>query len=654
MKVKENKPSDLKRDDEVQFWERQLKLSEEKLKEKAGDMKAKGSNTQGWKSLIAFYKGDQWRGGQGGKKGTFDRITANQAKSNIDSIRPQLYFQNPRIKISLKNPSIAKQDIPEIDPRTGMPAMQAGPPNPMTGQPTPVPVIRIPKGTPIATVGGQVVNAQEQCELIEAIDNYTFTETRAKTKIKRVINDALILNYGCAKWEWVVETEEDEETDAEGRPTGNKIEKVSRQYAQLSRVKPWCIIWDSELDEFDIESANWIAEIKYLSKEDIQADKSLTGTDDLPEPSYYMDSDYAIGDADNPEDCARYKVYEIHDLKHGELMIWIEGSDKINRKESPSPYKNVEGSIYTVLGFDDVPDESFPIGIIDQIKSKAEAYNKTLSYMVNHIGRFNRKYKALKGAMDEAELEKWERGEDGVTVTVKDMNMGPEPISDAAINPDVYNVAGLLKREITEDVGVSAYNRSGREPGVDTAFEANLIQGGADIKIQEKRDTVREFCIRLIKKLNQILRDNADTPTIVKIAGEKGEQWIEWTNEDIQGEFIEDVDIYSSMPFSEEVEKKQAMEMLSLTAADPFFNPFKVRRQIVRVFKWPEDLLYSEQEYAAMQQQQMQQQAAMQQSQENQRQQSQNIRPTKGPPGSTVRNGPDQKAAIAGQARNRQ
>jgi len=656
MEVKAIKPSDLKKDEEVETWERRLKLSEDKLKEKSGDMHNRQTSTQGWKQLLNFVKGNQWREGQGGKKKTFDRITANQAKSNIDSIRPQLYFQNPRIKISIKNPMLASQDIPEMQttPMGPMPVMQQGPPDPMTGQPKPVPVLRIKKGDPVAIVGGQTVDARQQCELMEAVDNYTFVETRAKTKIKRIINDALILPYGVAKWEWIVETEESDELDKSGKPTGNKIEKVVRQYAELNRVKPWCFIWDSELDEFDIENSPWVAEIKYLSEEEIREDKSLGNVDELPEPSYYVDNDYTVGNQQDIEEFARYKVFEIHDLKHGEFLVWIEGSEKINRKESPSPYRNVEGSIYTVLGFDDVPDESFPLSIIDQVKSKAEAYNKVLSYMVNHVARFNRKYKQLKGTMDEAELEKWERGEDGVTVTVKDMNAGPEPINDANINPDVYKVAGILKSEITEDIGVSAYQRSGREPGVDTAFEANLIQGGADIKIQEKRDTVKEFCVRIIKKLNQILKDNADTPTIIKIAGEMGERWVKWTNEDIKGEFIEDVDIYSSMPFSEEVEKKQAMEMYSLAAVDPFFNPFKVRQQVVRVFKWPDDLLYSQEEYAQIQQEQ-QKQAAEQQAQiENQKQQSRNIRPSKGPESSTVRNNADQKAAISGQARNLQ
>lgn len=651
MKIDSERPSDLAKDDEVEYWERQVSLAEEKLKDKGGDIRNQASSAaSGWRGLINFYKGQQWNRGQGGKEKTFDRITANQAKSNIDSIRPQLYFQNPRIKIDLKNPEIAPQDIPQID-ATGMPVMQMTPAGPQ-------PVIQIRKGEPIARIGRQTVNAQEQAELIEAIDNYYFIETNAKPKIRRIINDALILPYGVAKWEWIVETTETEEIDKAGNPTGKKTESVSRQYAQLYRIKPWCFIWDSELEEFNLNEARWVAEIKFLSKEELQTDKLLSHTDDgdLPDATYYVDASLHSS-RDKKEEFARYKVFEIHDLEHNEFMIWIEGSKKINRKESPSLYSMVEGSIYTVLGFDDVPDDSFPESIIGQIQSKAQAYNKVISYAVNHVSRFNRKYKMIDKCMNEAEEEKWERGEDGTTVKVKDMGMGPEPITDAPVQADLYNVGNILKREITEDIGVTAYNRGGREPGVDTAFEANLIQGGADIKVQEKRDIVRQFVRDIIRKLNQILKEYADQSMVVKIVGARGERWIQWSAEDIKGEFIENVDIYSTLPFSEEVEKKQAMEMYSLAAADPYFHPFKVRQQVIRTMKWPEDLLYSEDEFnqrMAQQQAQAQQQAALQ---ENQKQQSRTMRPTQGPRSQSqnqVKRGPDMRAGVAGPARNYQ
>ena len=644
------------KDTEVQYWERRLNLAERKLKDKGGDMKRGADGTRGWRGLINFYQGQQWRPGMAGKDKTFDRITANQAKSNIDSIRPQLYFQNPRIHIALKNPQLAESDIPEVQmtPMGPQPVMQPGPTDPMTGQPTPVPVIRIPKGTPIATVNGQVVDAQEQIDLLTAVDNYYFEETNAKVKIKRVVNDALILPYGVAKWEWVVEIDKEEETDpATGEPTGKKVEKVSRQYAKLTRIKPWCFIWDTELDEFDISEAAWVAEIKYVTKEELEGDEQLDISDmHLPDPTYYIDDfDHNYRrTSDRDSDMGRYKLYEIHDLRRGEFLVWLEGSPKINRHDTPSPYAMVEGSIYTALGFDETPDDSFPLSQIDQIKSKAEAYNKIRSYQVNHVARFNRKYKRLKGAMDEPELEKWERGEDGTCIEVKDMNMGPEPIKDAEINVDSYKVADDLKNEMREDIGVTAMMKGTRETGVDTAFEANLIQGGSDIKIQEKRDTVRNFCKDLLRKLNQILKEYADTPTIVEIAGQKGKKWVSWTNNDIKGEFLEDVDIYSTLPYSEDVDKKQAMEMYSLAGADPMFDGYKVRQQLVRVFKWPDDVLLSEQDFQARMMAQQQQASMQQAQQENQKQQSRSIRPTEG----QVRRGPDMQAGIMGAARNAQ
>ena len=610
----------------VTLWRRRLKLSEDKLKEKGGDIK------QGdWRDLIRFFEGDQWRPDKKSEQ-KFHRVTANQAKSNIDAIRPQLYFQNPRVRIQIKNPSLAEVDIPEVDPATGQPVLQPGPMGP-------VPVIRIPRGTPVAQIGGQQVNAQEQVDLLESIDNYYLEEMGAKATIRRVLNDALVLPYGVCRLEWVVEMEK---VEGEG---GRVTEKVTAQYPRLERVKPWCFLWDSELDEFNLDRAKWVAEIKLLSRAEIDADELLkVDWDEVDSPGYYIDDEYAGDDPSRvPEDVKRYKLYEIHDLEREAFMVWLEGSPKLNRLDEPSHYKAVEGSIYTVLGFDETIDDSFPLSIPAQIKSEAEAYNYLLSYQTNHAARFNRKYKIVTGTMRPEEKEKLELGADGTIIEVESQNTGPDPIADAQISPDVYNVGSILKREITEKIGVTAYGRGTRETGVDTAFEANLIQGGADVKVQEKRDTVREFLKKVVRKLNQILKSYADTATVTQIVGPKGNRWVKWTNQDIQGEFLEDVDIYNSLPYAKETEKKQWMELLSLANGNPFVNQRRLWMKVFRAFDESEELLNTPQE----QQEMMMQQQQMQAMEEQKKQQSRTIRPSEG----QTKRAPDMMAGIMGEAR---
>jgi hypothetical protein len=632
-------------DSRVTFWKRRLELAEKKLYKKGGNLKESDASAVeegriAWKSLIDFYEGKQWEKGQGGEPQTFHRITANLAKSNIDAIRPQLYFQNPKTKITIENPQLAPQPIPEMNPATGQPVI-----DPQTGQPT----IRIPAGTPVAKVGGQLVNAQDQIELLESIDNHHLDKMRVKAYVRRIINDALTIPYGVSKLEWCVEMAETEEVDEQGQPTGNTTETVAYQYPKFSRIKPWCFLWDVELDEFDLFQAKWVAEIKYMSQSEIENDPQLdVDFGEIGDPDYFVDEeeiDYS-SDELRREDSGRYKLYEIHDLVNKNFYVLVEGAEKMARTEEPSGYDMVDGSIYTVLGFDEDIDDSFPLPFIEQIQSKAQAYNLIRSAQVNHVFRFNRKYKMRKGNMDKDAINQWQHGADGTTVEVDDMTAGPDPIVDAALTPDSYAIADVLKRETTEDLGVSAYQRSGREPGVDTAFEASLIQGGTDIKAQEKRDIVREFMRLNVRKLNQILKVYSDKKQAIQVAGLKGSKWVEWSAEDIQGEFLEDVDIYSSMPFTEEIEKKQTMEMYSLTAADPYIDPLKLRQTVFRRMKWPEDILLTE---AEVMQRQQAEEARQQQiaAQESQAQQSRTIRPTEG----EVQRKPDMQAAIIGGAR---
>lgn len=587
--------------DLVQAFKRQIQLAEKRLIDNGADIKNGGR----WKQYIEVFQGNQWRPGMGGSAKNWHRITSNLIKANIDSLRPQLYFQNPKVSVQLKNPYTAPEDIPEVtyqlDPATGklseVPVMETAV-DPQTGQPVSKPKVKFPKGTPLAQIDGEWVDAQEQVDLIEAVDNYYLGEMGAKRKVRKIINDALVLPYGIGKLCWQIEVDEEKQPVVDdGTETTKKVtvSRITRQGPMLERIEPWCFIFDPELNELDFSKARWVGEIKYMSREELEADPQLENLKDLGDPKYSIEGAEGMAFEEGvPDDMKRYKVYEIHDLKNSKLIVWVDGAKDFQRYED-NPYSVVEESVYTPLCFDETVDSPFVTPLPEQLRSKQEAYNFTLSYQLNHIARFNRKYRVRKG-FNTDEREKLEKGADGTVIEVEDMSEGPVPIEDAPISSDIYNVQRILKGEMTEEAGVSAMNRARREPGVDTAHEAQLIQSGADIKVDEKRDIVREFMRSVVRKLNQILRVYVDEDTAIRISGPRGVHWRSWSREDIQGEFIEDVDIYSGMPFSREVEKRQAMEMFSLIQQDQFFDPYEVRAELRRKMDWPEKILRSPEE----------------------------------------------------------
>jgi len=610
---------------EVELWQKRLELSEAKLKKAGTTVKGKGD----WETYINLYRGLHWKKGEGGSAGTWHRITSNLVKSNIDALRPQLFFNNPKVKIKLKNPQITPTEIPQPDGSV------------------------IPPGAAVATINGKLVDASLQVELLEAIDNYYLGEMSVKSTMRRIINDALVLPYGVGKLEWTYEMEEIEVVvsvnEKTGKETTEKREVVLWQKPSFIRIKPWQFLWDAETDEFDIDSSRWVAEVKFLSKTEMEADPFMENLKDLGKAEFEVTGgvDGMFNGEETPEQFKRWKVYEIHDLKNDRLIVWVSGSEKFQQNR-PHPYSEVEGSVYIALGFNLDINSAFPLALPAQIASKVKARNWILSYMTNHIARFNRKYKMLVNTADPAEKERFERGDDGTIIEVSNMGGGPEPIKDAPVTVDMYNLEAILKTEVTEEIGVSAFQRAGREPGVETATEANKIQAGADVKTEEKRDIVKDFMISLVRKMNQILKVYVDEPIATEILGQQGTQWIEWSKADIQGEFIEDVDIYSGMPFSVLEDRRQALEMFSLTQADPIFDAIEVRKELVRRMGWNERLIKSpeqvqaEQEQAAAQEQQLAQEEAQSST-------ASNIRPSTGA-GERAQQGPDFLASLLGQA----
>jgi len=324
----------------VDFWKKRIEMAEQKLKDKGVDVKGKGE----WEEYTRLYRGEHWSGGEGGEEGTFHRITSNLVKSNIDALRPQLFFQNPKVKIKLKNPDITPQEIPQEDGSV------------------------IPAGTAVAKVGDQLVDASMQVALLEAIDNYYLTEMNVKKTMRRIINDALVLPYGVGKLEWIIKTEKvevvvsvDEKT---GKETTEEREVVLWQKPKFSRIKSWQFLWDAELDEFDIDTAKWVCEVKFMGTAEMKADPFMKNLDKLGKPEFELSvkGQEVTASDETPEQFKRWKVYEIHDLVNDKLIVWVSGSDKFQRDDD-HPYSEVEGSVYLVLGFSEDIDSAFPLAL---------------------------------------------------------------------------------------------------------------------------------------------------------------------------------------------------------------------------------------------------------------------------------------------------
>jgi hypothetical protein len=152
-----------------------------------------------------------------------------------------------------------------------------------------------------------------------------------------------------------------------------------------------------------------------------------------------------------------------------------------------------------------------------------------------------------------------------------------------------------------------------------------------------------------VRKLNIILKVYATKAQATKIKGPAGDKWLKWSKDDIQGEFLEEVDIYSGMAFTELEEKKQAMEMYSLAQNDIYFEPYKTREYVLKMMKYPPELLRSEEQVNMIRQQQQQAQQEMQAAQENQRQSAKSLRPS----GGEVRRKSDMRGEILGGARSK-
>jgi hypothetical protein len=89
-----------------------------------------------------------------------------------------------------------------------------------------------------------------------------------------------------------------------------------------------------------------------------------------------------------------------------------------------------------------------------------------------------------------------------------------------------------------------------------------------------------------------------DKKKIIDVIGQDGmRHWIEYTGEQIKGEYMYRVDPENSMPITSMSRREEAKELYGLTKGDPTLNPAAMSKQLLQQYDWlePELLLMPQQ-----------------------------------------------------------
>ncbi len=275
-------------------------------------------------------------------------------------------------------------------------------------------------------------------------------------------------------------------------------------------------------------------------------------------------------DAVEPEICILWKIF---DLKKKKWLVIGEGGEEPLVPESDLP-KGVEDHPYSILRFTLRDDSPYPIPPLSQGLDPAREYNMARSDIMKHRKRFNRKYELYMPGLDDPESEaaKLEHGDDGTVIKKNQPVSVVTPIQDAPLDQARWNELGYLKNELIEMMGGS----TGESRGIaeaDSATQAGILDSRLQMKEGDALSEVISFTRDIARKLDQLIQAHIDTVQAVRVTGVDGMEYMETVRpsdyEEINGEYIYEVNVGSTMPRLPQMERASWLAFLQLVGNVP-------------------------------------------------------------------------------------
>lgn len=478
-------------------------------------------------------------------------ITINLIYSNLIALLPTLYNMNPYFYMKLKRSYI---------------------PNPLL-----------------------IALYERKGKIRQSMVNYLKEELELKTKTRLSILDT-IFQFGVAKVHHeadIVENPDfgkpiiDDETeeamiDEKGQPVMEPETIPASESYHITRIHPDDFVVDEDAGPLN-EDVTWKAQRIKKKLKDVKNDrrykasarKELKATeisDEIQKQREQRKKGIVYDTTDKKQEPDTCVLWELYQPKEKEWMVMAEGHNDFLIDPEPIP-KGTENDPFVDMRFTLRDDSWYPIPPVSQWLDPQKEYCGLRSKISTHRKRFNRKYAAVQGSIDEDEVRKLEIGDDGTTVWVKggmDARGAIYPIQDAPLDQGHIQEVALIRDELTLLALGPNQRQSGR--GVESATEADIIEQRLRIQEGDWMGLVIDFVRGIAEKTDQLVQTHITKNQAIRVSGPQGEYWELVKTDDyeaIEGEYEYSVNIGATTPRLPEIERAQWIAFLNLLASAP-------------------------------------------------------------------------------------
>lgn len=480
-----------------------------------------------YKDLKERYKGNHHK-----RQASRDRFTYNATFSSVNNMIPNLVLSNPKIRVKPLTPKYMKETEFGVEQHDNVKAAIT----------------------------------------FEAGLNYEYRRIKALKEHRKAIQDALFAGIGITKTGYSYQT-----------ISSDREEYVKEDQVFLQRISPMDFGFHPMATHPD-DSPLLCHRLTQLKKSLKKAKDKYSNVDSLT-PSLPKHLEEKLKDkSKSMADINLVQVWEVHDQEN-DMIYTFAGGNRILISKTERQYDH-ESSDFQVITFAKDNDEMLGIAYLGMVEDEQLAMNEVLTFMVNHIHMFPGQIIAEEGVMDEHQMAQISEGGQGAIQTVKDLSkvLKSPPVP---MGSDYINLFSILQNNMDRTLGIPDFLRSAASSRK-SASESAFIQGDVDIKRQYLGGLVKDFIIDGLDNMAALMQQFYDAKRYVPIEGELNPKFIEYSKEEIQGEYQFDFDI-EELRASNQSEVQQIINALNVVAAHPLLatvlqtmDPLKLAKDIFK------------------------------------------------------------------------
>lgn len=397
---------------------------------------------------------------------------------------------------------------------------------------------------PWITTNAKRVEDLGAAQIAEQVINYTWDEINLKAEIKKTLLEAILVGHsyikvGYAAQFGTVESQPDPENKQKrspGRPPSKKVDEIeTSEYIKSENVFAYHvsykdIVFDPSATFPAPHNARWMAHkivkpLRAVREAGIYNHTEMLKTNG--NDNDVDDSELGYDRAGNSfntkkldQDVRSVTLYEVYDLDNMRVVTVSPGCPYF-LNEIPYPDYLAGSFPFSMLAFNPVPGETFPLSDVAAQEGLSIEMTKIVAIWINHLKRHNRQIMIAPDLLTDAEKDKFKDGNDGAIIQANGPIEGkyfippyPPVQADSYM---IYNEAYKLYQVVS---GQTPAEQGGQaKVPTRTLGELRLQMMGGHARADEKVDVLEDFISEIAKKLLTIMQKRYDLLKISRIVG---------------------------------------------------------------------------------------------------------------------------------------